>query len=123
MKRTVQASAVAGAALAGLACNSAADAQAYPTKPIHMLVPCAPGGIVDVTTRLVRQGMQQALGQTVVIDDRSGAAGVIASEIVATAAPDGYPAPTPGPAFANDVSRDIARWTKVARDNHIVVTN
>jgi len=70
--------------------SAAANAQAYPTKPIHMLVPYAPGGIVDTTARLVQGGMQDALKQTVVVDNRSGAAGVIASEIVAKAAPDGY---------------------------------
>jgi len=70
--------------------TTAAGAQAYPTKPIHMLVPYAPGGIVDTTARLVQEGMQKALGQTVVVDNRSGAAGVIASELVAHAAPDGY---------------------------------
>ncbi len=78
------------AAMWTIAGTTTAGAQAYPNKPIHMLVPYAPGGIVDTTARLVQEGMQKALGQTVVIDNRSGAAGVIASEMVAHAAPDGY---------------------------------
>lgn len=81
----------AAAAAVTVLWSAAAGAQTYPTKPIHMLVPYAPGGIVDTTARLVQNGMQQALGgQTVVVDNRSGAAGEIASEIVAKAAPDGY---------------------------------
>jgi tripartite-type tricarboxylate transporter receptor subunit TctC len=86
MSLRISASAIALAVL----WSAAANAQAYPTKPIHMLVPYAPGGIVDTTARLVQGGMQDALKQTVVVDNRSGAAGVIASEIVAKAAPDGY---------------------------------
>jgi tripartite-type tricarboxylate transporter receptor subunit TctC len=79
----------AAVALAAL-WSTAAGAQTYPTKPIHMLVPYAPGGIVDTTARLVQAGMQDVLKQTIVVDNRSGAAGVIASEVVAKAAPDGY---------------------------------
>ena len=65
-------------------------AQAYPSKPIRMIVPFAPGGGVDFTARLVGQKLGAALGQSVVSDNRAGAAGVIGTELAAKAPADGY---------------------------------
>jgi tripartite-type tricarboxylate transporter receptor subunit TctC len=67
-----------------------AAAQAYPTRPITMMVPFPPGGLTDVVGRLVAEGMRQALGQTIVIDNVGGATGSIGTGRVARAAPDGY---------------------------------
>lgn len=69
---------------------SQAHAQAYPNKPIRLIVPYAAGGIVDTTARLIQNGLQEGLGQPVVVDNRSGAAGEIGSALVAKAVPDGY---------------------------------
>ena len=79
------------AALIALAATaSIATAQPYPTKPIRFLVPFGPGGVGDITARVVAQKMSASLGQQVIIDNRPGAGGIVASEIVAKAAPDGY---------------------------------
>lgn len=133
MTRTRSASALAGAALIAAAWTTAAGAQAYPTKPIHMLVPYAPGGIVDTTARLVQTGMQQVLGQTVVIDNRSGAAGEIASEFVAKAAPDGYTLvcdneshainPAIVPKLPYDTEKDFAAVSQISSVTRLFVVN
>jgi tripartite-type tricarboxylate transporter receptor subunit TctC len=67
-----------------------AFAQSYPTRPVHIIVPAAPGGMSDVITRTVGQRLTEALGQPVVVDNRVGANGIIGMEAAARAAPDGY---------------------------------
>ena len=76
-------------ALAGVAAG-AAHAQNYPTKPVRMIIALAPGGGVDTTGRFIAQKLHEAWGQSVVADNRPGAGGTIAAELVATAPPDGY---------------------------------
>ena len=77
------------AALAVLTSTFAA-AQAYPTKPIRVVVGFAAGGPTDVIARIIGQDMSALFGQPVVIDNRTGANSLIATELVASAAPDGY---------------------------------
>ena len=73
-----------------VAAGSAMAAQPYPTKPIRFIVPFGPGGVGDITARLTAQKMSASLGQQVIIDNRPGAGGIVASELVAKAEPDGH---------------------------------
>jgi tripartite-type tricarboxylate transporter receptor subunit TctC len=68
----------------------AAQAQAYPTKPLKMVVPFAAGGVADITARVLAQKLSDTLRQQVLVENRPSAGGIIASEAVAKAEPDGY---------------------------------
>jgi tripartite-type tricarboxylate transporter receptor subunit TctC len=71
-------------------CVLTAQAQGFPTKPLRIVVPFGAGGVADLTARTVAQKMSEGLGQSVVIDNRPGAGGIVAAEMVAKAEPDGY---------------------------------
>lgn len=84
--------AAGGSLAAGLALPSAGLAQspAWPTRPIKLIVGFAPGGLTDALPRLLSTSMQERLGQPVIVENKVGAAGNIATSFVAKAAPDGY---------------------------------
>src|SRR5215510_9030386 len=73
-----------------VAASGAATAQHYPIRPFRMIVPYPPGGGIDVVLRLMQPKLSRSMGETMVIDNRAGASGSIAMELVARAAPDGY---------------------------------
>ena len=82
------ASGLAAAALLGLA--TAAFAQAWPNRPVRMVVPLSPGGFADVPARILSPRLSTALGQQVFVDNKPGAGGTIGADFVAKSRPDGY---------------------------------
>ena len=91
---------VAFSVAALFAAPAAALAQAYPERPIRVIVPYAPGGGTDITTRTVAVRLAESLKSPVVVDNRPGAAGNIGKETAARATPDGYTLLTAGLSFA-----------------------
>src|SRR5712692_10064357 len=78
------------ACIAGIACALGLQAQTYPSRPIRLIVPFPPGGSSDSVARVVVQKFSEGLGQPAVIENRPGVGGLLGSEAVARAAPDGY---------------------------------
>ncbi|TDH59931.1 tripartite tricarboxylate transporter substrate binding protein [Dankookia rubra] len=117
--------------LAGL--SGTAHAQAYPSRPARILVGFAAGGATDIQARLMGQWLSDHLGQQYIVDNRSGASGNIATEIVARAAPDGYtllqvvtPHAINAALYSNlpfDFMRDIAPVICAARLAYVAVVN
>jgi len=110
-----------------------AASQQYPNRPIRLIVPAAPGGGTDITTRSFAPALQDALGQPVVIENRGGAGGVVGSDVVAKAAPDGYTLlmvyishatnPTLVEKLPYDTLRDFTAITLVAHEPTVLVTH
>jgi len=130
MKRLVLAATVAACLIHGF--TPAADAQAYPTRPLTIVVPFAAGGPTDTIARIVGQAMGVKLGQTVLIENVTGAAGSIGVGRVARAAPDGYtigighwsthvvnPAVYP---LQYDVLKDFAPISLIANNPQLIVS-
>ncbi len=79
---------ICAAALAAAATSTLA--QGYPARPVKIVVPFAAGGVADITARVLSQKMSEAMGQQVIVENRPSAGGIVASEAVAKAEPDGY---------------------------------
>lgn len=120
--------------LALLLCPCLSTAQGYPNHPIRMLVPFAPGGNVDITARAISDRMANALGQPVIVDNRPGAYGAIATDLVAKAPADGYTLliastgvmsqlPATNPKLPYDVLRDLVAVVRVAIVPQVLIVN
>ncbi len=126
LARLLTALAVTGAALP-------AARAAYPERPVHIILSTSPGGGADVTLRLLAPRLAQRLGQSVVVENKPGASGMIADAYVARAAPDGYTLLvdittfTVNPALHKDMSfrplEDLAPVTGIARAANVLVVN
>lgn len=124
-------SVVLGLAVAVLA--SAAQAQSYPTRPIRLILPFPPGGPTDITGRAIGQKLSEQLGQSVVPENRPGAAGNIGLELASKAPPDGYHIVLAAPPIAispslykklnYDAQRDLAPVSLVAEIQNIIVAH
>jgi tripartite-type tricarboxylate transporter receptor subunit TctC len=113
--------------------GSVVAAEAYPERPIRLIVPFSPGGGTDINARILADPIGNALGQTIVVDNRPGAASMLGSTIAAKATPDGYTllmgttSLTVHPAVYKevpfDVQRDLAPITRVSDQPSIVVVH
>ena len=119
---------------AGLLTHTAAMAQAYPTKPVTIIVPFAAGGTTDILARIIGQALTAELGQSVVVDNRAGAGGNIGGQAAAKATPDGHTLfmGTVGTHAINaslykkmpfDPVKDFAPLTRVANVPNLLVAN
>jgi tripartite-type tricarboxylate transporter receptor subunit TctC len=114
-----------------LSLSPAVFAQAYPAKPVRMVVPFAPGGGVDVTARILAQQLTERVKQPFLVENRTGASGIIGTEYVAKSAPDGYTLLVGSqttqavvPAMykvSYDTARDFTGVTEIARSPLMIV--
>jgi tripartite-type tricarboxylate transporter receptor subunit TctC len=119
--------------LLGCALVLPAGAQLYPTRPVRVVVPFAPGGAVDLVARTVAPRLSEALGQSVVVDNRGGAGGTIGTDIVAKARPDGHTLLVASmgvavnavlyPKLPYDTLKDLAPITTLGEQPNIVVVH
>jgi tripartite-type tricarboxylate transporter receptor subunit TctC len=118
--------AVCIAVIGSLTAVSPLAADVYPSRPIHVVVPFPPGGLNDTVVRIMQPYLQQKLGQPIIIDNKPGASGMIGTEQVAKAAPDGYTllvvasshtvSPATNPHMAFDTELDLAAVSLLVRD-------
>jgi tripartite-type tricarboxylate transporter receptor subunit TctC len=121
------------ATICAIVMGTAAHAQAYPSKPIHLLVAFPPGGPVDIIARLLAPKISETLGQPVIVENKVGASGNVATAEVAKAAADGYTLLAHSSAYAvnptlfsnpgYDPAKDLLALAVVAQQANIVLVN
>ncbi len=124
---------LAFALLAVCLATGGASAADWPNKPIHFIIPFPPGSFADITIRIMQQKLGPRLGQTIVVDNRSGASGDIGSEVLAKAAPDGYnfgiatnsthgTSPALNPNLPYDAVNDFAMVSLIGEAPYVLIT-
>jgi tripartite-type tricarboxylate transporter receptor subunit TctC len=104
-------------------CAAGAYSQAYPTRPVRIIVPFAPGGATDIVTRVISPRLTEIWGQTVVVDNRAGAAGNIGAELAAKATPDGYTLFMPSGSVVTANQHIYRKLSFNAEKDFVAVTN
>ncbi|MEP7182331.1 MAG: tripartite tricarboxylate transporter substrate binding protein [Betaproteobacteria bacterium] len=133
-RRTLLGLAVACIVVVAFPLTAAAQAPAFPSKPVRLVVPFPAGGPLDATGRAIAQKLTEAWGQSVVVDNRPGAGGNIGADLVAKSAPDGYTVvmgalsthavnPSLYPSMPYDAVRDFTPITLVATTPNVLVVN
>ena len=112
---------------------AAASAQSWPTQTIKIMVPFAPGGLNDTTARLLQPQLEKSLGQTVIVENRPAASGIVGTEAVAKAAPDGHQllvvasshavVPATNPKVPYNIEKDLAAIALVSKNPFFFVVN
>jgi tripartite-type tricarboxylate transporter receptor subunit TctC len=110
-----------------------ASAQTYPSQTVRMIVPFAPGGLNDTTARLLQPHLEKGLGQTVIVDNRPAASGIVGTDAVAKAAPDGHSllvvasshavVPATNPKVPYNIEKDLAAIVLVSKNPFFFVVN
>jgi len=111
-----------------------AAAQTFPSKPVRLVVPFAPGGTTDLLARVIAEPLGQALGQTVIVDNKAGAGGALGAAEVAKAPPDGHVLlmssvstmatnPAINPSIAYDPVRDFVHVINIAATPNVIAVN
>jgi tripartite-type tricarboxylate transporter receptor subunit TctC len=132
--RIVAGTSMVAFALAMSAAPAVLAAEAYPTKPVRLVVPFAPGGGTDIIARLIAQSLGETWGHTVVVDNRTGAGGVVGVSLVAKSNPDGYTMllasngpltylPALGSKLPYDPEKDLAPISLVAQQPFVVTVS
>jgi tripartite-type tricarboxylate transporter receptor subunit TctC len=125
--------ALAAASLAAASGSRRADAESYPSRPVHWIVGFAPGGSTDILARVIGQYLSEKLSQPFIIENRPGAGSNIATEVVVNAPPDGYALLMISPAHAVNATlydklnynflRDIAPVAGISREANVMVVS
>jgi tripartite-type tricarboxylate transporter receptor subunit TctC len=112
---------------------AAAHAQTYPTQTVRIIVPFAPGGLNDTTARLLQPHLEKGLGQTVIVENRPAASGIVGTDAVAKATPDGHSllvvasshavVPATNPKVPYNIERDLAAIALVSQNPFFFVVN
>src|SRR5437763_3722359 len=121
------------ATLLGIALGTSAYAEAYPSRPVRLIVPFAAGGLNDVVARLIAPYLERSLGQPVIIDNRPAASGIVGTDAAAKAVPDGHTllmvassftvVPATHPKLPYDPERDLAPIGMVAKNPLLFLVN